>query len=97
MSQESKTPEWQLDLTSRQFQKQFKKLDKPIRQQIAQALEAIRTSGDPRSVGKAMTENWSGYWRYRIGDYRVIVEFEDEVLIIVAIKVGHRRDVYKSR
>ncbi|CAM3097144.1 type II toxin-antitoxin system RelE family toxin [Lactiplantibacillus plajomi] len=49
---------------------------------------------DPRSMGKGLTANRSGQWRYRIGNYRVICEIQDEQLIVVAINIGHRRNVY---
>ena len=39
--------------------------------------------------------NRSGQWRYRIGDYRVIVNIQDEKLIILALEIGHRREIYK--
>jgi len=87
---------WQLDTSSKKYQKQLRKLDKPVQQQIATTLEVIRASGDPMAVGKAMKREWAGYWRYRIDDYRVIVEIKEDTLVIVAIKVGHRRNVYKS-
>lgn len=49
---------------------------------------------DPRRFGKALTANRSGQWRYRIGDYRLIAEIEDEKVLILIVKIGHRRDVY---
>ncbi|MFZ2727376.1 MAG: type II toxin-antitoxin system RelE/ParE family toxin [Methylococcaceae bacterium] len=50
---------------------------------------------NPRQMGKALTGNFKGLWRYRIGDYRVICEIIDNELIIVAIEIGHRKDIYK--
>ena len=49
---------------------------------------------DPRQQGKGLTANRSGQWRYRIGDYRLIGLIEDDKLIITALNIGHRRDVY---
>jgi mRNA interferase RelE/StbE len=49
---------------------------------------------DPRSSGKALSVNRVGQWRYRIGDYRLIAEIEDDKLIILFIDVGHRREIY---
>ena len=51
--------------------------------------ESIRT-------GKMLQANRSGQWRYRIGDYRVIVNIQDEKLIILALEIGHRREIYKA-
>jgi len=49
---------------------------------------------EPRLYGKPLTGELSGYWSYRIGDYRVIADIEDATFTLVAIDVGHRRDVY---
>ena len=49
---------------------------------------------DPRAIGKGLTANRSGQWRYRIGDYRLICQIEDNELIILALTIGHRRDIY---
>ena len=50
---------------------------------------------DPRLHGKGLTANCSGQWRYRIGAYRLICHINDNKLIILALSVGHRRDVYE--
>lgn len=50
---------------------------------------------DPRIHGKGLTSNRSGQWRYRVGDYRLIAEIQDEKIIILILSVGHRSDVYK--
>ncbi len=49
---------------------------------------------DPRSKGKALSHSFSGAWRYRIGNYRLIVDIRDEELILLLLAVGHRRDIY---
>ena len=46
--------------------------------------------------GKGLTANRSGQWRYRIGDYRLICQIEDDRLVILALNIGHRSEVYKS-
>ncbi len=51
---------------------------------------------NPRIYGKGLTSNRRGQWRYRIGDYRIICNIEDNKLVILALIVGHRRDVYKE-
>ncbi|WP_410503017.1 type II toxin-antitoxin system RelE/ParE family toxin [Exiguobacterium acetylicum] len=50
---------------------------------------------DPRSHGKGLVSNHSGEWCYRIGDYRLITDIQDEKVIILILEIGHRRDVYK--
>lgn len=51
---------------------------------------------DPRRHGKALVANRKGQWRYRIGDYRLICEIQDDCLVILAISVGHRRNIYNN-
>ncbi len=75
--------------------KQLKKLDKCTRALIYGWIEKnLEGCEDPRQHGKGLTANRSGQWRYRIGDYRLIAEIEDEKIIILILNVGHRRDVY---
>lgn len=86
---------YQVKTTSR-FDKEFKKLDrytmKMIKSWIVKNLVGCE---DPRTHGKALTANKKGQWRYRIGDYRLICQIDDGKLIILALSIGHRRDVYK--
>ena len=74
------------------FAKNFKKLDPFVRKQIKSYLN--RVTDNPRVKGKALVANRTGQWRYRIGAYRVIVNIQDNELIILALEVGHRRDIY---
>ena len=74
------------------FAKNFKKLDSFVRKQIKSYLN--RVTDNPRAKGKALVANRPGQWRYRIGAYRVIVNIQDNELIILALEVGHRRDIY---
>ena len=74
------------------FAKSFKKLDPFVREQIKSYLN--RVTDNPRAKGKALVANRTGQWRYRIGAYRVIVNIQDNKLVILALEVGHRRDIY---
>ena len=74
------------------FAKNFKKLDPFVRKQIKSYLN--RVTDNPSAKGKALVANRTGQWRYRIGAYRVIVNIQDNELIILALEVGHRRDIY---
>lgn len=49
---------------------------------------------DPRRHGKGLTANRSGQWRYRVGDYRLLAQIEDQTITILILNVGHRRDIY---
>lgn len=81
---------------SERFKKEFRKLDK-YTQKIIRAWINKNLVGctDPRQHGKGMTANRSGQWRYRIGDYRLICEIKENELIILALSVGHRREIYE--
>jgi len=48
-------------------------------------------------MGKGLTENKSGLWRYRVGDYRIVADIEDDVLVILVVDVDHRSKVYRTR
>ncbi len=77
--------------------KDLKKLDK---QTAALILGWIRKNlegcENPRQHGKGLTANRSGEWRYRVGDYRILAQIQDEAVIILIVSVGHRRDVYEK-
>lgn len=81
---------------SRSAIKELKKLDTPVRRLILDALEEVSTLDNPRTRGKALTGTWGGFWRYRIGNYRIICEIHDNELQIIAIKIAHRSKVYKN-
>ena len=78
------------------FNKDFKKLDHYTQTMIiAWVYKHIDGTENPRSTGKALTNNLKGLWQYRIGDYRLICEIHDNELIILALAIGHRREIYK--
>lgn len=80
---------------SERAKKDVKKLDPYTKQMIKSWIEKrLLHSENPRAHGKALTGNRKGEWRYRIGDYRLICAIEDERLIILALALGHRREVY---
>lgn len=88
-------PKYDVELSER-FKKEFRKLDK-YTQKIIRAWinKNLVDSTDPRQHGKGLTANRSGQWRYRIGDYRLICEIKENELIILALTIGHRREVYE--
>ncbi len=75
--------------------KQLRKLDRQIARQIVDFVE-IRAAPEPRAVGKALVAQFASLWRYRVGDYRIVVSIEDAAIRILVIRVGHRRDVYRK-
>lgn len=77
--------------------KELKKLDKSIAGLImAWIRKNLEGCCDPRQHGKGLTANRSGQWRYRIGDYRLLAEIQEDEIIILILNIGHRRDIYGS-
>lgn len=76
--------------------KQLKKMDKYTARLIVNwMIKNIQNTTNPRMYGKALKGNLSDYWRYRVGDYRVITEIKDDALVVVAVEIGHRKEIYK--
>lgn len=78
---------------TRRFIKQLKKLDCYTQKLITNYLQ-INVLKDPRRHEKALVGNRVDQWRYRIGNYRVIVQIVDDELVVATLEVGHRRDIY---
>ena len=86
---------WRIETTAR-FDREFKKLDRYTQRMVKAWIEKnLVNCSDPRAHGKGLTSNRNGQWRYRIGDYRLICLIEDNKLVILALSVGHRSEVYK--
>ena len=85
---------WTIDYTNA-AKKVLKSLDKPIRERIRTFVKNLSELENPRLKGESLTGNLSKYWKYRIGDYRLICRIEDEKLLVLIVKIGHRREVYK--
>ena len=77
-------------------ERQLKKIDPPVRQRILDYLDdRIDGCKNPRHFGEPLKGGRPGLWRYRVGDYRVICQIRDDVLVVLALAVGHRREVYR--
>ena len=73
----------------------LKKADKQTSKLITSWIrENLENCENPRLRGKGLTSNLSGQWRYRIGDYRVLAEIQEDKIIILILEIGHRRDIY---
>ena len=79
---------------SEQALKSLKKLDKPVQKLIISYLDKITLLAEPRSRGKALSANLKGFWRYRVGDYRILCQIQDEKLIICVVDIDHRKNIY---
>ncbi|HAW11794.1 MAG TPA: type II toxin-antitoxin system mRNA interferase toxin, RelE/StbE family [Chloroflexi bacterium] len=86
---------WQLQY-SPQAVRCLRKLDGHEARRIRDYLvDRISTLDDPRSVGKALRgSDWGDCWRYRTGDYRIIVDILDQEIVIHVLRIGNRKDVY---
>lgn len=73
---------------------QFVKLDKPVQKRILTFFEKILKTPNPKNAAVQMSGNMRSLWRYRVGNYRIICHFEDDEFIILALKIGHRREIY---
>ena len=74
-----------------------KEIDKGAEMLILKWLKKnIEGSSNSRAFGKPLKGNLKNYWRYRIGNYRVIVDIQEDKLVILAINVGHRKSIYKT-
>lgn len=83
--------------TTSRFDKEFKKLDRYTQRMIKAWIDRnLDDCEDPGRHGKGLTANRGGQWRYRIGDYRLICQIEDERLVILALNIGHRREGYSQ-
>lgn len=73
------------------------KLDKPVARRITGFLrERVGVLEDPRGLGEALKgARLGGFWKYRVGDYRVIASIENDVLRILVVRIGNRREVYR--
>ena len=78
-------------------ERDFKALDKPERKRIMRFLhERVAKLEDPRSIGESLRgEKLGQFWKYRIGDYRVICAIQDQSIRILVVRIGHRRDIYR--
>ncbi len=86
---------WRIELTG-EARRQLKKVGhaeaKRIRNYLRQRVEPL---DDPRLIGKPLKGQFSDLWRYRVGDHRIICELQDEVLVVLVIRIGHRGKVYR--
>ncbi len=77
--------------------KQLRKLDRPVARRIVDFMDQrVAPGGDPRALGAALTGPLLGsYWRYRVGDYRILCDVQDGALCVLVIEVGNRKEIYR--
>ena len=74
-------------------------IDKAVAKRITKFLrERVSQLDDPRSIGEALKGSTLGaFWKYRVGDYRIISDIEDGALRVLVVRIGNRREVYRRR
>jgi mRNA interferase RelE/StbE len=87
---------WTVEFDDR-ARRELRKLADETQEMILRFLrERIAGSSDPRQFGKPLRRNLAGLWRYRVQNYRLICRLEENRLVVLVLKVGHRRDVYEE-
>ena len=86
---------WKIEFSA-VARKQLHTLDRPVQKKIVDYLkDRIEGCKSPRHFGEPLSANRAGLWRYRVGDYRIICEIQDDKVIVLVLTIGHRREVYK--
>jgi mRNA interferase RelE/StbE len=87
---------WRIEY-DRSVQRDLDKLDQQIARRIVRFMgERVAKLDDPRSIGEALRGSKLGeFWKYRVGDFRIIASIEDEVLRILIVQIGDRKEVYR--
>ena len=86
---------WKVEFDDRAL-KELRKLDPQVQRQILRFLrQRVATPENPRRLGKPLSGDRLGLWRYRIGSYRLICRIEEDRIVVLVLGVGHRNDVYR--
>ncbi|HXZ39772.1 MAG TPA: type II toxin-antitoxin system RelE/ParE family toxin [Terriglobales bacterium] len=89
------TPKWTIEFDPA-AQRELDKLDKPVARRISKFLyDRIAKLDDPRKIGERLQGTLSEFWKYRVGDYRLICSLEHGHLVVLVLRIGHRREIYK--
>ncbi|MFN0023872.1 MAG: type II toxin-antitoxin system RelE family toxin [Parvularculaceae bacterium] len=87
--------EWRVEFDAAAA-KELKKLGKTDQGRILKFLrERIAGEEDPRRLGAALSGEFAGLWRYRVGDHRLVVAIEDQRILVLVLRIGHRREIYR--
>jgi len=88
---------WKIEF-SEGAKKNIGKLDRQVASRIVRFLsERVATLDDPRSLGEALSGSTLGeFWKYRVGDWRLVCSIQDDTIVVYVLKIGNRREVYKK-
>lgn len=87
--------DWKIDFIET-AKKQLKKLDKQWQEAILNYLDTVVSLDNPRSRGKPLRGNKKDFWRYRVGDYRILCDIQENNFVVLVLVIGHRKEVYKN-
>lgn len=78
--------------------RELRKLDRQVAARLLQFLDKrVRDADDPGSIGEPLRgERFGAYWKYRVGDYRLICSIQDQRIVVTVVRIGHRRDVHRD-
>ena len=81
----------------KEAEKELRKLDKQVARRIVKFLrQRVAVLENPRSIGQALTGSTLGdYWKYRVGDYRIIADIQDARVCVQVVRIGNRREIYR--
>jgi mRNA interferase RelE/StbE len=87
---------WKVEI-DRDAKRELDKLDPQVTRRIERFLyDRVATLADPRSIGEALRGSRLGdFWKYRVGHWRIICDIQDSKLVVLVLRVGHRREVYE--
>ena len=86
---------WKVEF-EREAEKELNRIDRQQAKRILRYLfERIASHDDPRRFGEVLKQNLSGFWKYRVGNYRIICDIQEEIVTVLVLRVGHRRKIYK--
>jgi mRNA interferase RelE/StbE len=86
---------WTIEYTG-QAKGQLRKMDRQVARRIVDYMDGrVAPLDDPRSAGKALAGPLGAFWRYRVGDCRVVCDIQDGRLTVLVVEVGNRREVYR--
>ena len=77
--------------------RQLRNLDRVAQRRVQAAIELLASEPRPSGAKKLIGGGGDGEWRVRTGDYRIVYEIHDNVLLVLVVAVGHRRDIYERR
>jgi mRNA interferase RelE/StbE len=89
------SPKWTIEFDPR-AQRELDALDKSVARRVSKFLhERVANLKHPRQIGERLHGTLGEYWKYQVGDYRIICSLEDDRFLVLVLRVGHRREIYK--